>query len=98
MSAEPPVRAGLYRRATAAALVAAPLVPVVDNLLHPKERETGKGNEAKRLAGIAGHVERWQSAHIFGFFASRLYGGAVLGLACFVSRRAPSPGLWGGEL
>src|SRR3954468_4111126 len=92
MSAEPPVRAGLYRRATAAALVAAPLLLVVDNLLHPKELETGKGNEAKQLAEIADHVERWQIAHIFGFFAILLYGAAVLGLAYFVSRRAPSLG------
>jgi hypothetical protein len=98
MSAQPVDRAGLYRRATVAALVAAPLLLVIDNLLHPEELETGKGNEAEQLAEITEHVERWQIAHIFGFFAIILYAAAVLGLAYFVGRRSPRLGLWGGVL
>ena len=98
MSAQPADRAGLYRRATAAALVAAPLLLVVDNLLHPEEFRTNDGNEARQLAEIAKHFERWQIAHTFGFFALILYVAAVLGLAYFVGRRLPSLGLWGGVL
>src|SRR5687767_13025623 len=73
VNAEPAGRPRLYRRATAAALVAAPLLLVIDNLLHPEELETGKGNEAEQLAEIAEHVDRWQIAHTFGFFAIILY-------------------------
>jgi len=91
-------RAGLYRRATAAALVVAPLLLVVDNLLHPKEFQKANGNEAKQLQEIADHFERWQIAHIFGFFAIIIYAAAVLGLAYFVIRRSPRLGLWGGVL
>src|SRR5215213_7391090 len=89
VSAQPADRPHLYRRATAAALVAAPLLLVADNLLHPEEFQTGEGNEARQLADIAEHVERWQIAHILGFFALILYVAAVLGLAYFVGRRSP---------
>src|SRR3954453_3183051 len=89
MSARPADRAGLYRRATAAALVAAPALLVVDNLLHPEEFRTNDGNQARQLAEIANHFERWQIAHTFGFFALILYVPAVLGLAYFVGRRLP---------
>jgi hypothetical protein len=78
--------------------VAAPLLLLADNLIHPEELATGEGNEARQLAEIAAHVERWQIAHILGFFAIILYATAVLGLAYLVGRRAPRLGLWGGVL
>lgn len=84
----------LYRRFTAAALVAAPALLLIDNLLHPKEFE--KGNEAQQLAEIAEHATRWQVAHVFGFAAILIYAGAVLGLAFLVRRRRPLGGLLAG--
>jgi Domain of unknown function (DUF4386) len=89
---------GLYRRATAAALVVAPAILLLDNLLHPKEYEGGAGNEAKQLAEIADHYTRWQLAHLFGFLAIVLFAVAVAGLAFLVRRRQPRLGLVGGAL
>src|SRR4051812_14039275 len=50
----------LYRRATAVALVAAPVLLLADNILHPREFKTGAGNEMRQLAEIAQHAQRWQ--------------------------------------
>lgn len=87
---------GLYRRATAAALVVAPVLLVADNLLHPEELEPG--NEAQQLAEIADAYTRWQLAHFLGFLGIILYAVAVLGLAFLVRRRQPWLGLVGGAL
>ena len=87
---------GLYRRATAAAWVLAPLLFLADNLVHPKEYATGR--EAEQLAEIAGDYTRWQLAHVLGLGAILLFLPAALGLAFLVRRRAPTAGLVGGGL
>ena len=56
-----PANVGLYRKATAAALVLGPLLFLVDNLLHPKEYT--RDHEAQQLAKIGESYERWQLAH-----------------------------------
>jgi len=87
---------GLYRRGAAAALVVAPTLFLLDNLLHPKEY--ARGNEAKQVAEIAEHYTRWQLAHAIGFVAIVVFAAAVLGLAFLVRRRQPAVGLVAGAL
>ena len=94
MTAPPDV--GLYRRATAAALVIAPALLLIDNLIHPKEYE--RDNETEQLLEIAQHYERWQVAHALGFLAILIVAAAVLGLAFLVRRRRPRLGLIGGAM
>jgi hypothetical protein len=96
VTAVPVPELGLYRRATAAALVFAPALLLVDNILHPKEFE--RGNEAEQLREIAAHADRWQLAHALGFVAIIVFAAAVLGLAFLVRRRQPRLGLAGGAL
>jgi hypothetical protein len=86
----------LYRRATTAALVIAPALLLVDNILHPKEYE--RGNEAEQLREIAAHADRRQLAHTLGFLAIVIFAAAVLGLAFLVRRRQPRFGLVAGAL
>jgi hypothetical protein len=85
---------GLYRRATAIALVAASLLFVADNLIHPKEY--APDHEAQQLQTIADHYTRWQLAHVLAIGTIFLYVAAVLGLAFLVRRRAPTLGLVAG--
>jgi hypothetical protein len=87
---------GLYRRATAAALVAGPLLFLIDNLLHPKEYT--RDHEAQQLAEIGDAYTRWQLAHALGFLALIVFAAAVLGLAFLVRRHRPTLGLVGGAL
>jgi hypothetical protein len=91
-----PVHAGLYRRATAAALVVGPLLFFVDNLVHPKEYP--RDHEAQQLARIGETYTRWQVAHTIGFFAAMGFAAAVLGLAFLVKQRRPTLGLVAGAL
>jgi hypothetical protein len=86
----------LYRLGTAAALIAAPLLFLVDNLLHPEELT--RGNEIEQVAAIADAYTRWQAAHVIGFLAILAFVPAVLGLAFLVRRRQPTYGLVGGGL
>jgi Domain of unknown function (DUF4386) len=86
----------IYRLGTAAALIAAPLFFLADNLLHPKEFE--HGNEVEQLSAIADAYTRWQAAHALGFAAILLFAAAALGLAFLVRRRQPTLGLVGGAL
>lgn len=86
----------MYRRATAAALVIAPLLFLVDNLIHPKE--VARGNEAEQLAAIAGAYQRWQLAHFINFVSILVFAVAILGLAYMVRRRRPTLGLVAGGL
>lgn len=95
MTATPP-HAGLYRRATAAALVLAPLLFLVDNLIHPKEY--ARDNEVKQLGEIGDYYTAWQLAHFIGFLAILGFVVAALGLAYLVRRRRPGAGLAGGAL
>jgi hypothetical protein len=87
---------GHYRRATAAALIAAPALLLLDNILHPKEFE--RDNEARQLTEIAQHAGRWQLAHALGFLAILIFAVAVLGLAFLVRRHRPRLGLVAGAL
>jgi hypothetical protein len=87
---------GLYRRATAAALVLGPLLLFVDNLLHPKEYT--RDHEAQQLAKIGDSYTRWQLAHTIGFVAVIVFAAGVLGLAFLVRRRRPTFGLVAGAL
>jgi hypothetical protein len=86
----------LYRLGTAAALIVAPLLFLVDNLLHPKE--VARGNEIEQLRLIADAYTRWQAAHVIGFLAILAFVPAVLGLAFLVRRRQPTLGLLAGGL
>jgi hypothetical protein len=87
---------GLYRRATAAALVIASALFLLDNIIHPTEYE--RDNEARQLAEIGAHSDRWQLAHALGFLSILVFTAAVLGLAFLVRRRQPRLGLWAGAL
>ena len=87
---------GLYRRATAAALVASSILFLLDNIIHPKEFE--RGNETRQLSEIAAHADRWQLAHALGFLSIVFFAAAVLGLAFMVRRKQPRLGLWAGAL
>ena len=84
------------RRITAGALVLAPALFLLDNLLHPKE--LARGNEAEQLAEIADAYQRWQAAHAIGFLSVIVFGVAVAGLAALLYRKAPRPALAGGAL
>jgi hypothetical protein len=86
----------LYRLGTAAALIAAPLLFLVDNLLHPEELT--RGNEIEQVLLIADAYTRWQAAHAIGFVAILAFAPAVLGLAFLVRRRQPTFGLVAGGL
>jgi hypothetical protein len=86
----------LYRLGTAAALVIAPLLFLVDNLLHPEE--LARGNELEQVAIIADTYTRWQASHVIGFLAVVAFAPAVLGLAFLVRRRRPTYGLIAGSL
>ena len=84
------------RRITAGALVLAPALFLLDNVLHPKELE--RGNEAEQLAEIADAYQRWQAAHAIGFVSVIVFGVAVAGLAALLYSTAQRPALIGGAL
>ena len=86
----------LYRRGTAAALLGAPLLFLIANVLHPEE--FGADHEREQLAEIAGNYTKWQVAHFFTFTSVVVFGAAVLGLAYLVRRRRPGVGLVAGAL
>jgi hypothetical protein len=84
------------RRATAAAVIAAPLLFLVVNVLHPKE--FSRGHETEQLREIAAHYTRWQLAHLLTFIAILLLVVAVIGLAWLVWPRRPRAAIIGGLL
>jgi hypothetical protein len=94
MASLPHIR--LYRVGTAAALIVAPLLFLVDNILHPEELT--RGNELEQVGLIADAYTRWQAAHAIGFLAILAFAPAVLGLAFLVRRRRPGYGLLAGSL
>jgi hypothetical protein len=83
MSNLPHIR--LYRVGTAVALVVAPLLFLIDNLIHPEELT--RGNELEQVRLIADAYTRWQAAHAIGFLAVLAFAPAVLGRAILVWRR-----------
>jgi hypothetical protein len=90
------VAATTLRRITAGALVLAPALFLLDNVLHPKE--LARGNEAEQLAEIADAYQRWQAAHAIGFVSVIVFGAAVAGLAALLYRPAPRVALAGGAM
>ena len=79
-----------------AALVLAPLLFLIDNLIHPKEY--ARDNEVKQLQEIGDYYTAWQLAHFIGFLAILGFVVAALGLAYLVRKRRPGAGLAGGAL
>jgi len=84
-------QARLYRQGTAVALVSAPSLFLVANILHPQEWK--RDHEAEQLAEIASNYTRWQFAHLLTFASVVVFAAAVLGLAYLVRRRRPTAGL-----
>jgi hypothetical protein len=85
---------GLYRRATAAAVVGAPLLFLIANVLHPEE--FAPDHEREQLAEIAANYSTWQVAHLLTFGTVVAFAPAVLGLAFLVRRHRPAAGLVAG--
>jgi hypothetical protein len=86
----------LYRQGTALAVVGAPLIFLVANILHPEE--FADDHEAEQLAEIAANYTTWQLAHFLTFASVIVFAAAVLGLAYLVRRRQPAVGLVAGGL
>ena len=86
----------LYRVGTAVALIVAPLLFLLDNVIHPEELT--RGNELEQVGLIADAYTRWQAAHAIGFLAILAFAPAVLGLAFVVRRQRPAYGLIAGAL
>jgi hypothetical protein len=89
-----PVR--LYRQGTALALVAATLLFLISNIIHPEEFK--RDHEREQLAEIASNYTTWQVAHFLTFGTVVVFSAAVLGLAYLVHRRRPAAGLVFGGL
>jgi hypothetical protein len=84
------------RRVTAAAVIAAPVLFLVVNIIHPKEYT--RDHEAQQLQSIADNYTRWQLAHFLTFVAIMLFALVVLGLAWLLYERLPGMALLGGIL
>jgi hypothetical protein len=88
--------ARLYRQGTALALVVAPLLFLIANIIHPEEFT--RDHEREQLAEIAANYTAWQVAHFLTFGTVVVFAAAVLGLAYLVRRRRPAAGLVFGGL
>ena len=84
------------RRITAAAVIAAPVLFLVVNIMHPKEYT--RDHEAKQLQVIADNYTRWQLAHFLTFIAIMLFALVVGGLAWLLYSRKPGMALTGAIL
>jgi hypothetical protein len=82
------------RRVTAAALVVAPALFLLSNVLHPKEY--GPDHEAEQLAKIAEAYGRWQAAHVITLLAALVFVFAVVGLALLAIRAGNARAGWAG--
>lgn len=97
MPSSPRTERGRTERAsTAAALVLAPALFLVANLLHPEEFAVD--HEAAQLAKIAESYQRWQAAHLISLLSLLVFAVAVAGLALIVARANRRSGWWGGAL
>ena len=74
------------RVSTAAALVVAPALFLLSNLIHPEE--FGVDHEAAQLAKIAESYSRWQVAHLITLVSLLVFAVAVVGLAIVVRDNA----------
>ena len=82
------------RRVTVAALVLAPALFLLANVLHPKE--VGSGNEREQLEAIAEAYDRWQVAHLISLLSLLVFTAAVVGLALLLIRAGNHRAGWAG--
>lgn len=84
------------KRITAAATIAAPVLFLVVNLIHPKEYK--RDHEAQQIREIADHYQRWQIAHFMTLVAILIFVVVVVGFAWILFRRLEAMALVGGLL
>jgi Na+/H+ antiporter NhaC len=84
------------KRITAAATIAAPVLFLVVNLIHPKEYT--RDHERQQLETIAEHYQRWQLAHFLTLVAILIFVIVVLGFAWLLFQRLEAMALVGGLL
>src|SRR4051794_37861292 len=84
------------KRITAAAVITAPVLFLVVNIIHPKEY--GRDHEAQQLTTIANHYTRWQVAHFLTLIAILLFVLVVCGFAWLLYERLDRMALVGGVL
>lgn len=84
------------KRITSAALIAATVLFLVANVLHPKEYT--RGHEDQQLQTIADHYTRWQAVHLLTFVAVLLFVFVICGLAWLLLATRQRQALVGGAL
>jgi hypothetical protein len=84
----------LRKMVTGACLIAAPLVFIVSESVHPDD----KTNAADEVRVVAGGLDRWYTAHALEIVGLALMVGAVLGLAHLLHERSPGAAVVGGAL
>ena len=84
------------KRITAVAVIAAPVLFLVVNIIHPKEYK--RDHEVQQLSTIAAHYSRWQIAHFLTLIAILLFVVVVCGLAWLLYARLDRMALVGGLL
>jgi hypothetical protein len=84
------------KRITVAAVIAAPALFLVVNIIHPKEYS--RDHEAQQLQTIADNYTRWQLAHFLTFVSLLMFVFAICGIALLLLRRRRTHALLGGAL
>ncbi len=84
------------KRITVAALIAAPALFLVVNIMHPKEYT--RDHERQQLQTIADNYTRWQLAHFLTFVSLLMFVFAICGIALLLLRRRRTHALLGGAL
>lgn len=84
----------LRKTITGVCLIAAPLLLLIGEAIHPDD----KSNAADELALVADNLGRWYAAHLVELIAFALMIPAVLGLAHLIHERKPGLAYTGGGL
>jgi hypothetical protein len=84
----------LRKMVTGACLIAAPLVFIVSESIHPDD----KTNATDEVRVIASGLDRWYTAHALEIVGMTLMVGAVLGLAHLLHERSAGAAVLGGAL
>ena len=84
------------KRITVAAVIAAPVLFLVVNLMHPKEYS--RDHEQQQLQTIADNYTRWQLAHFLTFVSLLLFLFAICGIALLLLRHKRAHALLGAAL
>ena len=84
----------LRKTITGACLIAAPLVLLIGEIIHPVD----KSDAADEVALVADNLGRWYAAHLIILVALALLIPAVLGLAHLIHERRPALAYTGGGL